>query len=296
MVLDLSNINYWTSQADKIEIKDIIKFSFLDLLNPDIYRRFLFTIADSQYQTDIGLVASYAVELNKLLNKYSDLSKENEEMYQKYQEIVEYLVFQSLPIQPRDIVFNLFKENLTFAILSQINIKDKLDHLFVTYNYAGFEWENIRTFIIKALRENEEKIGIEKIKINQEEREPMVKNWLSDYLLFSQTNKGAAALNRTTYLQRSTNVSKLNSGDKKNLTEILEIYDYLDLDLRWQIAAEKNGLIFIQKLPTDFKTNNLIAINKEKKQETVQNFPTKQANQPKSFEDKYLEESGEKEE
>lgn len=290
MAVDLSNINPWIFSEERIDFTKIDQLTLEDLKNPQTYQKFLYTLADSEYQTNPSLINICIEQLDNLLKKNPQFIQGYPETYQQYLEIIVYLRFQSLAVQPINIILDLFKNHIILAIESQIDLKWKLESLFIRYDFAIDEWEKNRGFIIKALKENEEKIGAEKIKLQQGEKEPTIKNWLIDYFATSGSKEENQTLGRTIYLNQSTNIRKSMPKEKETLTKIFELYDYLHFDLRWDRAAEKNGLIFYQKPDIVLKRSNLLTTEKEDNGKLTNISQPRPAQSPNPFEQKYLEE------
>jgi len=291
MAINPPNIYSWIFSEQRINFATINQLTVKDLENPQTYQRFLYTLADPEYQTNPSSIIAGINSLLILLKKYPQFSQDFPEINKKYLEIIIYLKFQSLAVQPSSIILDLFKNYLIFAIESQVEIKVKLESLFSWYHYAIIDWENLRILILKAFKENEEQIGGGKIKLQQEEREPTIKNWLNDYIIFSASNKDSKTLDRTVYLSQSANTQKMKPKEKEILIKALELYDYLDFDLRWDRAAGKNGLIFYQKPAVVLKQNNLPITKKENNEKLATVLQQRQTKPADPFEQKYLEES-----
>jgi len=243
MALNLTQINLYLEKEKPITLAEIPSFGIEDLKKPEIYKRFIITIANPEYEVLPKIALPFIDSLNKLLVSLSR-NYPDEPILEKYREIIRYLQFYHLYFQKLTIIKNLFENYLLFALKSEIDIKGQLQKLFIFYNYDMSDWVDVRELILRSLRENKEKIGEEKIKIKELEVVPIIKNWLLDYEPF---RKEGRAIERANYVAKSENFKKLKEEEKKILMQVLEIYDYLQFDLNWYIAAVENRLIFLPK-------------------------------------------------
>lgn len=241
MALDLTKINLYLEKEKSITPEEISSFKIDVLKKPETYQKFLITIANHQYEYEAKITLPFIDSLEKLLEKIAKTFPE-EPVLEKYREIIRYLQFFHLYFQKHQIIKDLFENYFLFALKSGIDIKGQLHKLFVFYNYDMSGWTEIRDLILKSLRENKEKLGQEKIKMKEIEIIPLVKNWFLDYEPF---RKEGRAIDRASYMAKSENFRKLKEEDRKILMQILEIYDYLQFDLNWFMAAAENRFIFL---------------------------------------------------
>jgi len=294
MALDLTKINLYLEKEKPITLEEISFLKVEDLRKPEVYYRFLVALANPQYKVEAKIALPFIDSLEKNLGKIAKDFPEIE-FLEKYQEIIRYLQFFHLYFQKTSVIRDLFENHLLFALKSGVDIKGQLKKSFIFYNYDLIGWTEMRDLIIKAIRENKEKIGAEKIKIKEIELIPIIKNWLLDYEPF---RKEGRAIDRANYMAKSENFRRLPEEEKKLLMQVLEIYDYIQFDLNWFIAAAENKFIFLPPRITPKIPRPRMVPSRERLKVRSLTKPPKEPlvkpPPPSPFEKKYLEEEGEK--
>lgn len=86
-----------------------------------------------------------------------------------------------------------------------------------------------RKKILRAIRENEERIGTQGLVFGNDAtpRQPILQQWLTEYDLSVTTGNERSELERIAYFQRSKNVARLDANEKKVYLMVLEAYDAL---------------------------------------------------------------------
>lgn len=221
-MISLSDIN-----IEKLE--NISKLTMDDLRNPEVFSRLKELAAEID---TYGLLkeANYLLEyLIGLLNRNKELAQNEPRLFKDYQRLIVYLKFLTLISQSINEIEDLFRKHLLLALRKEVDLKECLRLLFLIKldEDTGY---NIRRGIIKAVEANEEKIGKENLAGGADRLPiyPYIKNWLRDYISFFPAEKEARGeLEQVTYLNQNKNFKKLNQEEKKILTGLIKLYDFL---------------------------------------------------------------------
>jgi hypothetical protein len=118
-------------------------------------------------------------------------------------------------ILQNDLIFFLRKLNLIQEV------GDLLSGLSTKYS-ESYLLEVVR----ESLKSNSEIIGSNVLLINEQQVEPIIKNWISDFSLsVSPTIENKSSLDTVQYLTKSDNINKLSTEDKQLLTNLLSFYN-----------------------------------------------------------------------
>ena len=150
------------------------------------------------------------------------------ELLRKYKKLSVLLQFVSLPNQKDEVISGLFKENLLTAIYHGIDVQAKIElHMLVFSTNAMAE--QLSRIILKALSENGERIGKKFLAIKGELKplEPVIKNWLKDYINSSANYKVRDDLSLGLYINQSKNIKQLSKKEIEVLIPIIKIYNFL---------------------------------------------------------------------
>jgi len=150
------------------------------------------------------------------------------ELLRKYKKLSVLLQFVSLPNQKDEVISGLFKENLLTAIYHGIDVQAKIElHMLVFSTNAMAE--QLSRIILKALSENGERIGKKFLAIKGELKplEPVIKNWLKDYINSSANYKVRDDLSLGLYINQSKSIKQLSKKEIEVLIPIIKIYNFL---------------------------------------------------------------------
>lgn len=225
------------------KIENISKITLDDLRNPEIFGR-LEELAKEAYTYGFLKEANYLLwELILLSGRYPRLAQSDPKLYTNYQKLIAYLEFVALISQPINEVENLLRQRLLLAIREEIDLKTRFRLIFLT-NADDETGDKIRRAIIKAMEANEEKIGKENLAgaVGGSPVYPYIKNWLRNYIAFFPVGKETRGeLEQATYLNQNKDVRKLNQEEKKVLTGIIQLYDYLHFPSEEKTEVKATG-------------------------------------------------------
>lgn len=183
------------------------------------------------------LTPSEAYEiLEKLLPILNDTSFKQSApaAYALLQLTADHLRFEALPFQNSGEVKQLFKSKLLFALQDDI----KLVQVVSTYLLAladDYTGRQSRGEILQALKENEELFPTPVASAERSNQARLavvtIKGWLADYDGSGGLGKQRGAFERAQYLSNSSTARKLSEYERKMLTEILELYDFLNFSV-----------------------------------------------------------------
>jgi hypothetical protein len=213
-----------------IDIEKIKTLSLTQLEDAKNFEEIKSTILEFEQNGEFGDGKDFAVEFTKLISSFPEFSDRNPDLYKAYQDLMLQLKFIALPFEPINEIRDLFGKNLIYALDLGIDVKEKIELLFLIHQ-DDISGENFRREIIKALKENEEKIGKEIIfkeeRVKEVKSQPFIKNWLTDYDRFFEAGKLRGSLEEITYLNQSPNVQKLPEKERDTLFKIIRFYDLL---------------------------------------------------------------------
>ncbi|OGF20825.1 hypothetical protein A2316_01825 [Candidatus Falkowbacteria bacterium RIFOXYB2_FULL_38_15] len=206
------------SQWGIIQINDRAIFAKLKILSEGIIKN-----------EEIGEGADLFRTLKDLLSKNPKFKEENHALAREYDVLIARLAYLALSsIEDKD-VDELFKNFLLLGLNSEdVDIKKRMDLRSMLYHDEVNDGAE-RKRILRAIKENVETIGKEKIEISGEEKlvSPTVKNWLRDYELSFEERKVRTTVEAVTYLNQNKNARKLTKEDKELLLKVLSFYDSL---------------------------------------------------------------------
>ncbi|KKR17600.1 MAG: hypothetical protein UT48_C0049G0005 [Parcubacteria group bacterium GW2011_GWE2_39_37] len=171
---------------------------------------------------------SLSKELSKAINANNDLKIKYPELYNEYLKIITKLKWVGLPIMREEDLVNLFQNS--FARIFSIpnyNVWEKLKTVLISIVVLE-DRDKLKSEIRNALINNQERITKNKIKINNEEKEPTVGNWLLDYT----RNLGTGIVDKfklTQYLVNGENIKKLDENEKHRVKVLFKLYEKLKL-------------------------------------------------------------------
>lgn len=170
-----------------------------------------------------------ALQLEEQLRKYPGLETENPEIFLGYKKLISQLKFTALIGLNDKETFELMEKGLKDVLDSEIDVLNVLKGKLLII--PGVLRDSYLEELRGALRNNEQRIGTQPIKIDNEAVAPTIKNWLEDYskILGPEYHDPAE---RIQYLFQSPNVNLLSDKDKEILKALLKLYDALKLDIR----------------------------------------------------------------
>ncbi|MFH2136036.1 MAG: hypothetical protein ABII19_00145 [Patescibacteria group bacterium] len=202
-------------------------------------------VFELQEDKEVGEAVDILRRLLEMLEKLPTLKDDEPELAKEYDDLVvrlKYFVFTTLPDEDAE---SLLRKNLRFGITSgDFDIKEKIVDRLYFYADDALGGER-RKKMLNAMRENEEKIGGEKLVLRSGgTEEPTIKNWLRDYELFFEKPGRRGAVEEATFVNQDKNVQNLSGADKDFLLKLLNFYDYL----MFQPAIVQETKILPQKI------------------------------------------------
>lgn len=175
---------------------------------------------------------SEATKLYNLLQNYFEKHKDFEvnypEMAKKYQDLVVWLKFITLHLLSDEELFGLLKNHLIEGIRLDIDIREKLKTMF-KYSWDPFILGNKCNLVVKAISQNNERLGNYKIKAGVDGREMLltINMLILDYNRFSKEGERRGGLEEAYYLGHSQEAQKFSPNDRDLALKILQIYDFV---------------------------------------------------------------------
>lgn len=171
-----------------------------------------------------------AMELAWALEKrVINLENTDPELYKKTKKIIAQLKWVACPLIKNDQEFlELTEKYFLEGLELDINLTD-LVTAKLELQFGVNLMESIND-ILSALRNNKQRLGINPIQIKRETSpaEPLIKNWLLDFIRSAKT-KNPTEMEETDYLFNSPNTKNLSEDEKKTLDKVLTFYDTFKL-------------------------------------------------------------------
>jgi hypothetical protein len=169
--------------------------------------------------------------LQNLIKPFQD---QDEQLFQKYQDLIVYGMFRTLPVRGELEITWLLRNYLVRAFQWELPVEELFYNLMV---FKGFPLDLLvvlRQRLIQSIRENKEKIGKMPIGVafNQDEglkqtKEPTVGNWLVDFESFFNSASLHSPVEEVSYINQGKNVRNLAPAEKDLILKVIRIYDYL---------------------------------------------------------------------
>lgn len=166
--------------------------------------------------------------IQEFLKENPDLKTRNPEIYRNVLDLLRKFKWFSFPFLTSSEIVTLFKDNFKFA-LSQKNypLEENL-HIFLLEVPLLDLREEFKEKMRNNLLGNNEKITSFKIKINNEELEPTISNWLNLYNKKLGSGK-VDTLKLAEFLTKEENIKKLPPEEKAIVERLFKIYEELKL-------------------------------------------------------------------
>jgi len=225
-------------------IIDSEKIILSELKDHDIYLALHDLVLSFDLAGEIGEAQGLYNKLTLLLKGAG--SDFDQELLGKYKKLLVLLQFISLPLQTDEVISKLFKENLLIAIYHGIDVKGKIELYIMFFSTNDFA-ERLSRIILKSLSENSERIGGKSLEIKGELKplDPLVKNWLKDYINFSVNYRIRDDLSLSIYINQSKNIKQLSKKEVEVIIAIIKIYNFLHFP-----SAEKSEVKATGHVPT----------------------------------------------
>lgn len=171
-----------------------------------------------------------AKALPRILAKHDpSLEKEDPDFWRAYRNIIKSAKILAVQFLPTEDILEIFRTDLVEAVsLDFPDFYEKVETKFLTFMFLE-ERDEFKKKLIKAMEENEERIGNIKIIINERESQSTVQNWLKDFRLNlgDRINNNLEVLN---YLNTSRNLKLFKEEkDKIIVAKIFDIYSRLNI-------------------------------------------------------------------
>lgn len=230
-----------------ITIEDIKSFTVTDLKKEDVYNSIIYMAVDPLYTVEPGKAANLLFELENIINSDKSFLSVSPKIYNKYQNVLSYLKFNSLFLVPADEIEKLFEERILFAFEWELDLFQIINNLFNNFYYDVNTFNPVRKAMLRGMEKNKEKIGGVKIILDDKEEEQTIRNWIRDYNYFFELRERKITLDEVTYINRSENIRRLKSNkEKKILSQVIKVYNFL-----WRPIEAETGLETGHKLPKE---------------------------------------------
>ncbi|MBI3115698.1 MAG: hypothetical protein HYZ09_04395 [Candidatus Kerfeldbacteria bacterium] len=168
-----------------------------------------------------------ARELNQRLAEDQTLQSD-QELRRAYSQVVRYFQYVHLHTLDDKGVLELFRHHLLEGLASDIDLKTKLELVFLTRNDDLLE-RAFRRQVLRALSENDETIGRRGLSIPElpGTQPPQVQYWLVDFLRTVSAGKTFSALEVASYLNANPNVKTLQPDERQLLEQLLTLYTFI---------------------------------------------------------------------
>lgn len=213
-------------------------------------------LQDSKIFDDIVRVAGEIVrveaindaqELLKRLKGTEDLKKMNPDLFDTYEKLKIILKFVSLQALKENDLHELFKNHLVIGLQAGIDVKEKLISFFQFFDDLTGK---LPGSLLQDLTRNEGLIGSKPLLIpgTSNAVKPSIKNWLTDYVLYSRQKLGdfpgrKGSLERASYLARNKHIRDLSLEEKEILLRVIELHDW------FKYGGLEPNIVAIPKIP-----------------------------------------------
>lgn len=158
----------------------------------------------------------------------SELGKVNQSLAEAYGHVIAYLQFLILPsLDDRELVA-LFRQHLLEGIQTDIDLKTRVELLFLT-RFDDLLDRSLRRLLIKTIAENDQRIGQRSITIRSlaGSQPPSVRCWILDFLENAASRNTPTALDVATFFTQSVNVRGLMPPEQDLLRQVLNLYLFI---------------------------------------------------------------------
>ncbi|MFA6272389.1 MAG: hypothetical protein WC693_04800 [Patescibacteria group bacterium] len=237
--MDLNSIPLREDIVNKIVQERIILFtpdsirqiSAEDLKNEKIYERLFITFIDPQFGMELGDSSEMIFVLQNLIKGFQE---QDPKLYLKYQDLVIYGMFRTMPVRGELEITWLLRNFLVKAFYWELPVEELFYNMMV---FKGFPFDLLvvlRQRMIQSIRENKEKIG--KMPIGgaynlddglKQTKESTVGNWLVDFEAFFNSSSLHSPVEEVSYINQGKNVRNLAPAEKNLILKVIRVYDYL---------------------------------------------------------------------
>lgn len=155
-----------------------------------------------------------------------DLASSQPDLYRGYLRVILKLKLVAFSVYDNNTSLALIKNHFLSAAKLGIDLNETID--LKMYSLPAAAWDNFSQNCIRALKENQQRLGSKDIIIQGENNpvSPTISNWLRDYDRTFGSDK-QSDINQRKYLSQNPNVKKLNDQEKNWLLNLLTFYDNL---------------------------------------------------------------------
>jgi len=183
-----------------------------------------------------------AFDLSRFLetssNENSDFRIKAPDFYHEYWKMIIKLKWVGLPIMREEAIIDLFQDNFTKIFgIENYDVWEKLKTVLIAIIVLE-DRDSLKASIKNALMNNKERLTKNQITISNEEKEPTVGNWLTDY----NSNLGQGAVDRlklSQYMINGENIKKLDAGEKNKVKVLFKLFEKLKLSSRTLEGVEE---------------------------------------------------------
>jgi glutathione S-transferase len=213
----------------RFDVEDFLTLNFAQLKDPSTLQKMRNLILEIEREKDIGRAVDLLRYLQEQLAKFPAFGEDEPKLADEYKGLqveLKYFVFPTLIDKDAE---ELLKVHLRFGLESEgFDIKERIDARAFFYHDEATGGEQ-RRMVTRAVRENEEMVGSERLEISGEKGflAPTIKNWLRDYELFFEKPGPRSTVEEVTYVNQNKNAKKITDIEKEFLLKVLGFYDFL---------------------------------------------------------------------
>ena len=124
--------NLWQSKLQPVTAEELDKVNYDTASKDEFYQRLLETVADPIYSTEEAQAVVMLGKLKEMLERNNQLEAVDQ-LYKKYQQIITYLQWNSLSTLSTQVIEDLFRNQILFALEWDVEIAVRVDILFMEY-------------------------------------------------------------------------------------------------------------------------------------------------------------------
>ncbi len=215
-------------QQDRITAAEVASIDVSLFNDQAVYDWFFRMVTDPESSAALGDTVSFLTEFRKKVATFTKLGSPPSPLTQRYEQLVRYLEFTTLPFQPLPKIGELLRQHVLFALAWGIDLRDRLTLLYLYSLPDGEYVSGIRQTIRQSLKSNVERLGTNPISQGPGATVPSeVRHWLADYESSFPADQARGSVDEVGYLNQSGNVRPLSEVDRDTLLKLIQFYDFL---------------------------------------------------------------------
>lgn len=204
--------------------------------NLDLLKELVVSFSMSLSQGDAGVLHSV---LKDLMEKHG--SKLNKDILAQYRLLLKEFGILSWVDRSEEEKKDYLTKDLLLIIKTPLPILALIDSQI---RWRKWEYKEILQQNLNYISHNLELIGSlnKDYNFSAADNRPAIKNWIKDYIIFSDSPKGLDSLKLNKYFEENKNFKLLNNDDKKTLKRILKLYTILSNPFKHSSFFQTPGL------------------------------------------------------